>query len=96
MSTRTSGPPQVGVTFNGTRREVLIQDIIEVEGPRQPSADQSPRVLRQAFIYLVGEGRTADPADVARLDRIRAAWETFFSEATEGRMRAETRLRPTP
>ena len=92
-SASTSGPPQVGVTFNGTRREVLIQDIIEVEGPRQPSADQSPRVLRQAFIYLVGEGRTAEPAAVATLDRIRMAWETFFSEATEGRMRAETRLR---
>ena len=92
-SAGTSGPPQVGVTFNGTRRDVLIQDIIEVEGPRQPSADQSPRILRQAFIYLVGEGRTADPAEVARLDRIRVAWEAFFSEATEGRMRAETRLR---
>ncbi len=92
-SASTSGPPQVGVTFNGTRREVLIQDIIEVEGPRQPSADESPRVQRQAFIYLVGEGRTADPMEVAKLDRIRVAWETFFSEATEGRMRAETRLR---
>ena len=95
-SASTSGPPQVGVTFNGTRRDVLIQDIIEVEGARQPSADESPRVLRQAFIYLVGEGRTADPAQVATLDRIRVAWETFFSEATEGRMRAETRLQATP
>ena len=90
---RDSGPPQIGVTFNGTRRDVLIQDIIEVEGPRQPSADESPRVLRQAFIYLVGEGRSADPAEVTKLDRIRVAWETFFSEATDGRMRAETRLR---
>ena len=92
-SASANGPPLVGVTFNGTRRDVLIQDIIEVEGPRQPSADESPRVLRQAFIYLVGEGRTADPAQVAKLDRIRVAWETFFSEATEARMRAETRLR---
>ena len=72
---------------------MLIQDIIEVEGPRQPSANESPRVLRQAFIYLVGEGRTADQAEVAKLDRIRVAWETFFSEATEARMGAETRLR---
>ena len=93
-SASSSGPPQLGVTFNGTRRDVLIQHIIEVEGPRQPSADASPRVLRQAFIYLVGQGRTADPAEVAKLDGIRVAWETFFGEATEGRMRAETRLRP--
>ena len=51
---------------------------------------------RQAFIYVVGEGRTADPDDVALLDRIRVQWETFFSEATDGRMRVETRLRATP
>ena len=93
---RSTGSPQVGVTFNGTRRDVLIEDIIEVEGPREPSADQSPRVHRQAFIYVVGEGRTADPDDVALLDRIRVQWETFFSEATDGRMRVETRLRATP
>ena len=92
-SASSSGPPQVGVTFNGTRRDVLIQDIIEVEGPRQPSADQSPRVLRQAFIYLVGDGLTAGPVEIAKLDRFRVAWETFFGEATEGRMRAETKLR---
>jgi len=31
---------------------------------------------------------------VAKLDRIRTTWESFFATATEGRMRAETRLRP--
>ena len=73
---------------------MLIQHIIEVEGPRVPSADESPRVHRQAFIYVVAEGRTADPDDVATLDTIRRQWEPFFTEATEGRMRVETRLRP--
>jgi hypothetical protein len=89
---RESGP-QVGVTFNGTRREVLIQDVISAMGPRQPSAAESPRVLRQAFIYLVGQGRAVDEAEVAKLDRIRREWEGFFLKATDGRMRAETRLR---
>ena len=88
-----TGGPRVGVTFSGTRRDVLIEDIIEVEGPRVPSADESPRLHRQAFIYIVGAGGTADPSDVARLDRIRRQWEEFFAEATEGRMRVETRLR---
>ena len=91
---RSTGSPQVGVTFNGTRRDVLIEDVIEIEGPRVPSADESPRVHRQAFIYVIGEGRTADTEDVEKLDKIRLQWETFFSEATEGRMRVETRLRP--
>ena len=88
-----TGGPRVGVTFSGTRRDVLIEDIIEVMGPRVPSADDSPRVHRQAFIYVVGAGNTADPAEVARLDTIRRQWEGFFGEATEGRMRVETRLR---
>ena len=91
---RSTGSPEVGVTFNGTRRDVLIQHIIEVEGPRVPSADESPRVHRQAFIYVVAEGRTADADDVATLDTIRRQWEPFFTEATEGRMRVETRLPP--
>jgi hypothetical protein len=33
-----------------------------------------------------------DAAHVAKLDRIRAAWEPFFLEATEGRMRLSARL----
>ena len=85
--------PRVGVTFHGTRREVLIEDIIEAEGPRVPSAAESRRVHRQAFLYVVGAERTAEPGDVALLDRIRRQWEAFFGEATEGRMRVETRLR---
>lgn len=86
--------PRVGVTFNGTRRDVLIQDIIAVHGPRVPSAVGSPRVLRQAFVYVVSVGRTLDQAQVAKVDRFRLAWEAFFQRATDGRMRAETRLRP--
>ena len=91
---RSTQVPQVGVTFNGTRREVLIQDVIEVEGPRVPNADEAPRLHRQAFVYVAGSGREANPDHVAKLDRIRLQWEPFFSEATDNRMRAETRLRP--
>ena len=86
--------PDIGVTFNGTRRDVRIDDVITIEGPRQPSAGESPRVHRQAFVYVVGAGRTPDAGQVAKLDRIRRQWEEFFAAATESRMRAETRLGP--
>ena len=86
--------PRVGVTFSGTRRDVLINDIIEIMGRRQPSSDASPRVHGQAFLYVVGNGRTAAPAAVAKIDRIRLAWETFFAQATDGRARVETHLQP--
>jgi hypothetical protein len=85
--------PRVDVTFNGTRREVLIQDIIAFHGPRVPSAGQSARIHRQAFVFVVGAGRSPDPAQVDKIDRIRREWETFFRQATDGRMRAETSLR---
>ena len=91
---RSTGSPQVGVTFNGTKREVLIADVIEVEGARVPSADESPRVHRQAFLYVVGKGREANPDHVTKLDTIRRQWEPFFAAATDDRMRVETRLRP--
>jgi hypothetical protein len=84
--------PQVGVTFNGTRRDVLIDDVIAIHGSRVPSAAESPRVHRQAFIYIVSAGRPVDSGQVAKLDRIRRQWEDFFGQATDGRMRAETRL----
>jgi hypothetical protein len=86
--------PRVGVTFNGTRRDVLVQDIVAVHGPRVPTAAESPRVHRQAFVYVVTASRTLDVTQVLKVDRIRLAWETFFLKATSGRMRAETRLRP--
>ena len=84
--------PQVGVTFNGTRRDVTIDDVIAIVGSRVPSSADSPRVYRQAFIYVVSAGRTVDPAAIEKLDRIRVAWDQFLSAATDSRMRAETRL----
>jgi len=93
-STRTpESAPEVGITFNGTRRDVLIDDVIRVLGARVPAAADSPRVHRQAFLYLVSNGKTADSGQVAKVDTIRKAWETFFLQATDGRMQAITSLR---
>ena len=85
--------PQIGVSFTGTRRDVLIDDVIAVNGARSPSSDAAPHSFRQAFIYVVSNGRTADSGQVAKLDRIRSQWEAFFGTATEGRMSGNTRLR---
>jgi hypothetical protein len=86
--------PRVDVTFNGKRHDVLIQDVILALGARSPSAAVSPRVHTQAFIYLVSAGKTTDSTISDKVNRFRLAWEAFFSQATDGRMRAETRLRP--
>lgn len=91
--TKREDAPQVGVTFNGTRRDVLIQDVIAVLGPRLPAVADSPKVHRQAFIYLVTTGGAGDPAHVAKIDQFRKQWEAFFLRATDGRMSAVTALR---
>jgi hypothetical protein len=85
--------PQTNVTFSGTRRDVLIQDIVAANGPRVPSTADAPRVHTQAFIYIAGAGRTAPADQIAKLDRIRLQWEQFFAQATGGRMRVTTTLR---
>jgi len=84
--------PRTGVTFTGTRREVSIGDVVAAMGPRTPPAASSPREHRQAWVYVVGRGRTADPAAIVKLETIRRAFEPFFSNATGGRMSLETRL----
>ena len=89
--TATSSPT-VGVTFSGTRRDVTIDDVIAVMGQRIPSAAHSQREFRQAFVYVVGPGRAADPLALEKLDRIRMAWDQFVPAATDFRMRVDTRL----
>lgn len=85
--------PRVGVTFNGTRREVLIQDVVAALGARQPVTGDSPRLHRQAFIYVIGPGTIVDRNNVDKIDRFRREWEPFFLTASDSRMRVDTRLR---
>jgi hypothetical protein len=85
--------PEIGVTFNGTRRDVKIQDVTSVMGDRIPASSASPRVHKQAFIYLLSASATLDATQVAKLDGIRKAWVTFFAQATSNRMQAQTSLK---
>ena len=86
--------PMAGVTINGTRRDVLIQDVIDALGPRVPAAADSPRVHRQAFIFVRRASAVLDAQDLIRLGRIREQFGPFFSRATENRMTLRTTLAP--
>ena len=85
--------PDTGVTFNGTKRVVRIEDVIATMGRREPSSGSSPRTHRQAFVYIVSNGRTLEQGQVDKLDRIRREWASAFRTATNSRMTLETRLR---
>jgi hypothetical protein len=85
--------PEIGVSFSGTRRDVLINDVIAIHGPRSPSSDTAPKTFHQAFVYIISNGRSLDPSQVTKLDNIRRQWEGFFHTATDGRMTPNTSLR---
>jgi hypothetical protein len=84
--------PKTGVEIRGTRKDVHIADIVAANGPRRPDAAGAPKVFRQAFIYLVSQA-TESSADLTKLERFRAAWETFFRESTGGRGTMVARVR---
>ncbi len=84
--------PHIGVTFSGTRRDVSINDVVAVMGERTPTPATSPKVHRQAFVYMVSAGASVDQTQVAKVDTIRKAWESFFAQATSNRMKAVTSL----
>ena len=86
--------PRVGTTFSGTRRTVLIADVIDALGPRVPATNDAPRLHRQAFVYVIRRGTEPSTADLAKLGRIRRQWEPYFSRATENRMSVRTTLSP--
>src|SRR5215471_21109611 len=43
VSQSAGSAPQIGVSFTGTRRDVLIADVVAVEGARLPAVVNSPR-----------------------------------------------------
>ena len=84
--------PRSDVGMTGTRRDVTIGAVVSAMGLRDPAAGSGPREHRQAWVYVVGAGRTADAAAIAKLERFRRAFEDFFAQATGGRMSVDARL----
>ena len=70
--------PEVGVTFDGVRQEVRIEDIIAAVGNRKPGASISQRHFRHAFALLVEDADSPDTEAIALLQRLRAIWLAFF------------------
>ncbi|MBX9600393.1 MAG: hypothetical protein K2X35_05295 [Bryobacteraceae bacterium] len=89
----SSRPPQVGVNFNGQRRDVTVPEIIAAEGPRIPDFTVAQRNYRFAFILIVPEGATPRAEDLAKVDRFRSEFPAFFARTSDQRGAAETTLR---
>ena len=84
--------PSVGVAFDGTRREVTVDMIIDAEGPRRPQPAVAQKDFNFAIVLLVSEGENPSSETLAKLDRIRTEWATFFHQSSDQRGTAHTEL----
>jgi hypothetical protein len=84
--------PRIGVDLRGTRKDVRIEDIVAAMGARSPSATTAQKDFREAFIYVVAQTRESSD-ELAKLERIRSNWETYFSESVGRRGSMSARLR---
>ena len=87
-----SSRPATGVSFDGERKEITVDMIVEAEGKRVPDASVSQRKFNFAFILVVDEGSEPTEADIQKLETIRSEWEPYFEQATDLRADAQTEL----
>jgi hypothetical protein len=85
--------PQVGVSLDGQRQDVSVEDIIAAEGRRTPDSTVSQRRFRFAFILIVPQESTPSQANVNQLDAYRRQFEAYYGQATSSRATADTALR---
>ncbi len=87
-----SSAPSVGVSFDGDRKEISIDMIIDAEGRRIPDSSVSQKDFNFSFVLLVEAGTTPSAEDLNQLGAIRRQWEDFFNDAVEQRAAARTAL----
>ena len=92
-TTAGSRAPQSGVVFNGDRRDVTVQDIIQVEGRRTPDYTVSQRNFRFGFILVVAQGSEPSQADLAKVESFRQGFEATYRRASSERATADATLR---
>ncbi|MEW5851689.1 MAG: hypothetical protein AB2A00_23065 [Myxococcota bacterium] len=71
----------------GTLQEVTIDDIITTNRARVPSAANSPKEFKQAFVLVTypGESQSSISNKVEQLELVRTVWEQWFAAKTGGR-----------
>jgi hypothetical protein len=61
-------------------------------GPRSPQAGQTSTLLRQAYVFVAASGTSPAETDLAKVERLRAAFPAFYAAGTEGRGEVDPRL----
>lgn len=81
-----------GISFQGTRVNVGIQNVIQAEGLRQPTPASAIKIFPNAFLLLTRKGTAPTPAELNKIQDIRRGLEARFAQSTEQRGFQDTRL----
>lgn len=84
--------PQAGVGINGGRRDITVEDVIAVAGPRIPDYTTAQRRFRFAIIMLVPAGLQPSTVELAKVDSFRQRFEQFYHRASSENGWADTTL----
>jgi hypothetical protein len=88
--------PDSQLTAVGPATWFAVDDVIAANGPRTPGAAAAPDTLRVGFVLVVPRGSDATPADLEKLEVIRAAFPATVTAATGGRMTVDATLESRP
>ncbi|MDQ6760021.1 MAG: hypothetical protein M3Z32_09180, partial [Acidobacteriota bacterium] len=85
--------PQTGVVFNGQRRDITIDQIIDSTGRRTPDSTVAQRRFRFAFLLIMPPGTTPSAEQIAQVEAYRSGFESFYQRATASRASADATLK---
>ncbi len=85
--------PQPGISFNGTRHDVKIEELIAVEGRRTPDSTVAQRRFRFGFVLILPAGISAPADQVAQVESYRVGFEDFFAKASGNHAIADTTVK---
>ncbi|HEY0143645.1 MAG TPA: hypothetical protein VGF48_22330 [Thermoanaerobaculia bacterium] len=77
--------PTDGTVVSGTKRDVALQQLIEVEGARKPTTAFSQKGFRVVFALVTESDREPTAAETAKIDEFRGLLTRNFVLATGGR-----------
>jgi hypothetical protein len=71
-------------TYSYPKKNVVIDDIIRVNGARSPDVAEARKNFRMAFVILAKQGTTVTSGEIARVENLRLAWEPYFRDESAG------------
>ena len=71
-------------TYAYPKKNVVVDDIIRINGARVPDSTSARKNYRMAFAILAKQGTFPTSAEIARVDSLRLAWESYFRDESGG------------